>query len=88
MAKEIEILREYNIFKVIWRPVDKNIIGPKWVYALKWLKNGDLDKRKAQTVAKGFIQVLEKDYNEHISVMRLELVYLIYTIIAARGLHL
>ena len=58
------MLREYSIFIVVQRLVDKNIAGSKWVYTLKWLEDGDLDKKKAQTVVKSFIQVLEEDFNK------------------------
>ena len=35
MSKRIEILKEYEIFKIIQRLVDKNVLGFKWVYTLK-----------------------------------------------------
>ncbi len=58
------MLREYSIFIVVQRLVDKNIAGSKWVYILKWLEDRGLDKKKAQTVVKSFTQFLEEDFNK------------------------
>ena len=51
---EIAILRAKNIYKVIPRPFGRNVVGSKWVYAIKWKEDSDLEKQKARTVAKGF----------------------------------
>jgi len=67
------------------RPSDKNVVGSKWVYAVKWNENGKIEKRKARTVAKGYTQVIGEDYDEtYASVARLELVRLIYAIAASQ----
>jgi len=34
-VKELEILREQNVFDIVLRPEEKNIVGSKWVYAIK-----------------------------------------------------
>jgi len=34
--------------------MEKNIIGSKWIFAIKWKDDGTVDKRKAWTVAKDF----------------------------------
>jgi len=36
------------------RPSDKNVVGSKWVYAVTWNEKGEIEKRKARTVAKGY----------------------------------
>ena len=40
------MLKKYEIFKIIQRLVDKNVIESKQVYNLKQRKNSDLGKRK------------------------------------------
>jgi len=54
MLKEFEMLKEQGVFELVQCPVDKNVVGSKWVYTIKWDDNGRIEKRKARTVAKGF----------------------------------
>ena len=78
------MLKEKGVFEVVPRPQGKNIIGSKWVYAVKWKENGMVERRKARTVAKGFTQVIGKDYNEtYTSVACLESVHLVCAIAAS-----
>jgi len=52
------------------------VVGSKWVYAIKWKKNGEIERRKARIVAKGFTQVIGEDYKEtYASVACLESVH-------------
>jgi len=89
MVKEFKMLREQGVFEVTPQPVGRNVVGSKWVYAIKWKEDGTVDKQKARTVAKGFTQVLGKDYDEtYASVARLESVRLICAIAASRKLRL
>jgi len=51
---------------------------------LKWKEDGELEKWKAQTVAKGFTQVIGEDYKEtYVSIAQLESVCLVYAIVAS-----
>jgi len=89
MMKEFEMLKERGVFELVPRPEGKNIVGSKWVYAVKWKENGEVEKRKARMVAKGFTQVIGEDYEEtYASVARLESVRLLCAIAASRKLHL
>jgi len=77
MVQEFEMLKERGVFEVIPRPMGKNIVGSKWVYAIKWKDDRTIKRWKARTVAKGFTQVLGEDYKEtYASVARLESVTL------------
>jgi len=35
MALEIAMLKAKNVYEVILRPVRRNVVGSKWVYAIK-----------------------------------------------------
>jgi len=73
MVKEFEILKEQEVFELVPRPLGKNVVGCKWVYAIKWNDNGEIERRKARMVAKGFTQVIGEDYDEtYTSVAHLE----------------
>jgi len=83
------MLKQGRVFEIIPRLVCKNVVGSKWVYAVKWKEDGTVEKHKARTVAKGFTQVLREDYDKtYASVARLESVHLVCAIAAARGLIL
>ena len=62
---DLAVLPSYDrVFEVVLRPQGKNVVGLKWVYAVKWKEDGGVEKRKARTVAKGFTQVTGEDYEE------------------------
>jgi len=84
MATEYQILQERDVLKIVSRPARRNIVGLKWVYAIKWKENRTLEWRKVRLVAKGYTQVIGEDYNEmYASVARLESVRLVYIIAAS-----
>ena len=89
MATEISMLKKRGVFEVVPRPQEKNVIGSKWVYAVKWKEDGGVEKRKARTVTKGFTQVIGENYEEtYASVARLESVHLVCAVTAVQNLHL
>jgi len=54
MTREFSMLKKKGVFEVIPRPQDKNVIGSKWVFVIKWNEDGSIKRRKARIVAKGF----------------------------------
>jgi len=72
-----------------YRLQGKNVVGLKWVYAVKWKEDGGVEKRKARTVAKGFTHVIGEDYKEtYTLVARLESVCLVCAVAAVRNFRL
>ena len=89
MVYELEMLRKKGVFQVVPRPQEKNIIGSKWMYTVKWKENRMVKRRKARKVVKGFMQVIGKDYNKtYVSVAHLESVWLVYAIAVSQSLRL
>lgn len=64
MTSEINALLENKTWTLVPRPPDKNIIGNKWVFKIKWKANGTSDRYKARLVAKGYKQQIGIDYTE------------------------
>ena len=63
MNEEMQALRENGTFQLVIPPPDRNIIGGRWVYALKTGQN-DTIQYKARYVARGFSQLPDIDYQE------------------------
>ena len=62
MDQEIKLLQQAGTWETVLRPLDKNIVGCKWVYRLKRKADGTTDKYKARLVAWGFSQIYGVDY--------------------------
>jgi len=89
MLKELAVMKEKEVFRIVPRPVGNNVVKSKWVYANKYNDEDHIVARKVQLVAKGFTQILGEDYDEtYISVARLESVRLVCAIAALLGLRL
>ena len=63
MTAEMTALNENDTFVLVKPPRDRQIIGGKWVFAVKTGPNGE-KTHKAHYVAKGFSQIADIDYEE------------------------
>lgn len=63
MHKELAALETNNTWEITSLPLGKKVIGCKWVYKVKFLADGSLDKFKACLVAKDYTQVEGEDYH-------------------------
>ena len=67
MSTELTALMRHNTWKLVSPPSDCNIVGCKWVFRVKRLADGSVDRFKARLVAKGFNQRPGLDYKETFS---------------------
>lgn len=67
MCDEINAQLRNGTSQLVPPEATQNIIGCKWVFTLKYLPNGELDRYKARLVAKGFNQQHGLDYTETFS---------------------
>ena len=53
-----------NVWIVVDLPPGKKAVGSKWVFKLKKLPDGSIDRFKARVVARGFTQKAGIDFTE------------------------
>lgn len=64
MCDEINELVRTSTFELVPPDAMQNIVGTKWIFTLKYLPDGTLDRYKARFVAKRFHQQQGQDYTE------------------------
>jgi hypothetical protein len=73
MQEELNNFTRNQVWELVERPKNKNVIGTKWVYQNKQDEHGIVVKNKARLVAKGYCQVEGMYYGETFAlVARLE----------------
>ena len=55
-TEEIEQIEKNKTWTLVPRPVDKNVIGTKWVFRNKLDENGEVTRNKERLVCKGYAQ--------------------------------
>ena len=74
MQEELNQFERSNVWCLIPRPKDKNVIGTKWVFKNKSDEKGIITRNKARLVAQGYTQVEGLDFDETFApVARLDL---------------
>lgn len=61
---EYDSIQAAGTWTLVPLPPDRKAIRCKWVFKIKRLSHGAIDRYKARLVAKGFAQKLGVDYNE------------------------
>lgn len=54
MSEEFTALSKHGTWDLVRPPPASNVIGCKWVFVIKRLPDGTIDRFKARLVAKGF----------------------------------
>ena len=62
--EEYQSLMDNNVWTVVDLPPGKKAVGSKWVFKLKKLPDGSIDRFKARVVARGFTQKAGIDFTE------------------------
>jgi hypothetical protein len=69
-VKKDAMVEDYNsnmkndVWEVVPRPEGKSVVTSRWLYKIKYICDGSIEKYKAQFVAQGFSQVEGVDYDE------------------------
>ena len=64
MVEEYDSIMRNNVWDVVPRSGDKSVVTSQWIYKVKQVANGNIEKHKARFFACGFSQVEEIDYDE------------------------
>ena len=67
MIMEYDGLIKNNVWELVKCPVNRSPIGSKWVLKTKCKENGEVERRKARLVARGFAQKpsVPRSYETH-----------------------
>ncbi|KAJ9556147.1 hypothetical protein OSB04_010761 [Centaurea solstitialis] len=67
MQQELDALRKNNTWSLVPRPINRKIVGSKWLYRTKFHSDGSVERYKARLVAQGFSQTPGLDYSHTFS---------------------
>jgi hypothetical protein len=81
MVEEYNSIMKNDVWEVILRPKGKSVVISRWLYKIKYVVDGSIEKFKARFVAQGFSQVEGVDYDETFTLIAR------YTLIGESDLH-
>ena len=64
MIEEYSSIMKNDVWEVIPRSTGKSVVTSRWLYKIKHVADGSVEKYKARFVARGFIQKEGIDYDE------------------------
>ena len=64
MVEEYDSIVRNSAWEIVPRPVDKSMVGSRWIYKVKQVVDGSVEKYKARFVARVFSQIEGIDYEE------------------------
>jgi hypothetical protein len=65
MIEEYDSIVKKSAWEIVQRLVDKSMVGLRWIYKVKQVGDGSVEKYKATFVAWGFSQIRGIDYDEN-----------------------
>jgi hypothetical protein len=88
IIEELNSLMDNGTWEQVVPPKDANIISCKWVFDIKKLTSGAIERFKARLVARGFSQVMGVDYNDTFApTVRMETLRLFFAMVARKNLQ-
>ena len=89
MNEEFDALVQNGTWELVSSTSMQNLVGYKWVFRIKQLLDGSIDRYKARLVAKGFHQRPGMDYHDTFSsIVKLTTIRLILSLAASKGWQL
>ncbi|CAL1359030.1 unnamed protein product [Linum trigynum] len=86
MRVEMDALEENHTWELVPRLDGMSVIGCRWVYTVKMLPDGAVDKFKARLVAQGFKQEYGIDYEETFApVVKMQTVRSVFAVASMQG---
>jgi hypothetical protein len=67
MTEEYQSIIKKNVWEIVPRPKSKDVVSSKWIFKIKHVADGSIEKYKARFVARGFSQKEGIDYEETFS---------------------
>jgi hypothetical protein len=67
MTEEYQSIIKNDVWEIVPRPKSKDVVSSKWIFKIKHVVDGSIEKYKARFVAHGFSQKEGIDYEETFS---------------------
>jgi hypothetical protein len=89
MVEEYDSIVKNSAWDIVPRPIDKSVVGLRWIYKVKQAIDGSVEKYKSRFVAQGFSQIEGIYYDETFApVVRYSSIRSILTLSAQMGWHI
>ena len=69
MVEEYDSIVKNSAWEIVPRPIEKSVVGSRWICKVKQATDGSVEKYKARFVARGFSQFEEIDYEENFALV-------------------
>jgi hypothetical protein len=69
MKKEYQSIIKNDVWEIVPRPKSKDVVSSKWIFKIKHVVDGSIEKYKARFVARGFSQKEGIDYEDTFSLV-------------------
>jgi hypothetical protein len=67
MTEEYQSIIKNDVWEIVSRPKSKDVVSSKWIFKIKHVVDGSIEKYKERFVAHGFSQKEGIDYEETFS---------------------
>jgi hypothetical protein len=67
MTEEYQSIIKNDVWEIVPRPKSKDVVSSKWLFKIKHVDDGSIDKYKGRFVTRGFSQKEGIDYEETFS---------------------